>query len=533
MSNEVEAQLAGAAALLDAATELDEYVAVGHEWARWRISAPGSGKRAAGAASVSSPSSLHGRTSSSETGSGIAVSLYRDSERGRGTAEIWLEPGGVPLSQQLPSALAHAAVNAGPGWRLPPPAAPARVQVADPELYGGDAIDVATARVFAACDGLQSALVAAGWRDVVVGQRAIWVDRDFTVVRSSHGFSRAYPRSGVSVTVELIDGNAPPIQVHRRARRMADLGLAEISEISDQLLRRRRDRARAKSVTEGTYDIVLSGPTLVDADQWDHRHPGMSGPRWPPVWPSSRAPSRALPPFGLAMTPAAAYRPGVALSPLRSSAWADWGWFAPLVVRADARFVRLGLVEWQPGGVVVGAGRARGSDDPRGGEATPGDGAPFLTVVSDGTLPYGAHSRPFGDLGEPVRRFDLVRGGRWGELALDIREGALRGRSANGGVANLLVSTGQFDSEALRQRDGRAVLDIVAWDWLVIDAWSARFTAAIGLAYTHDGVPVTGGRIQGNALDLWMRALRSSARQKSGWYWGPEAIRIPALDVIV
>ena len=125
-----------------------------------------------------------------------------------------------------------------------------------------------------------------------------------------------------------------------------------------------------------------------------------------------------------------------ALAPL-----AGRGLFEVFAAQADAALVRRGLSRWRPGQAVV--------------EDAAADPEP-LTIVSDGTLPYGLRSAPVGEQGEPVRRFTLVERGIARDLAFDQREAALAGARPNGGVRTLAVAPGATPAAELVGRRAAA-----------------------------------------------------------------------------
>src|SRR5690606_17040714 len=63
----------------------------------------------------------------------IDVAVFRDVRRGRGCARLRIA-GDVDPGALVSEAAVRAAHAVGPAWSLPPPAAPARVDVADPAL---------------------------------------------------------------------------------------------------------------------------------------------------------------------------------------------------------------------------------------------------------------------------------------------------------------------------------------------------------------------------------------------------------------
>lgn len=196
----------------------------------------------------------------------------------------------------------------------------------------------------------------------------------------------------------------------------------------------------------------------------------------------------------------------------------DWGWFAPFVANADARRVRLGVSRYRPGQPVFGAGG--------GGE--------HISLVSDGTVAFAPRSAPFGDLGEPVRRFELIRAGAASGLALDLREAALAGTTANGGVRNLELAAGRSAASDLQSPGERPLLTVHDLAWIDVDDRSGDMAAGISLASRQSGATseaVTGGILVGNLFDMWSRAQLSVDAGGFAWYRGPAAVRIDSVLV--
>jgi len=194
---------------------------------------------------------------------------------------------------------------------------------------------------------------------------------------------------------------------------------------------------------------------------------------------------------------------------------AEFGWFAPIVAHADGATARRGLTRYLPGQSIFPDG------------ATSGDP---ITIASDGALDFGTASEPFGELGEPVRRFELVDRGVAAGLALDLREAGLRDVAPNGGVRNLVVAPGTLAERDELAPGSAPLLQLVALRALDTDLGSGAFAAAVELAYL-DGAPVTGGLVRGNVYDLLAGARLSAATEFHGWYRGPRAIRTGATEV--
>jgi hypothetical protein len=212
--------------------------------------------------------------------------------------------------------------------------------------------------------------------------------------------------------------------------------------------------------------------------------------------------------YDLLLSAAAIAGPSAELEP---SAHSCYGWLAPLAAHASGEWVRLGLSRHRPGQPVF----PRSAGDP-------------MTLASDGTLDLAPLSAPFGELGEPVRRFEIVRAGVAAGLALDHREAALARATPNGGVRNLVLSGGATGMAGL---SGPDVLEIDELGWLDVDPRSGVLTAGIRLGQLR-GASVAGGLlVVGNVFDLLGRARLSSETVALGWYRGPKAIRIDGVDI--
>ena len=451
------------------------------------------------------------------TGAWVDVTVHSDVGRGRGSALVRLAGDDAAAPEALlAAAVDRAALSVGPAWSLPPPAAPARVVVAD-EALDRD-LEQAADALFREARAQMSAVMSAAARldsskpgaAAGVHQWRIGVERCRTAVRTSPGLSSAY--DSTLLTIDAVLAVAGQVTLLRgRARRLRDL---DIAGLLARGLRRLRDRARAVAIAPGRYDLVLADRALAPALAEEPLPAG-----WPEGWPGSSDQGRSLAGLpDLAGPPAAGPRfASMALDLDFGHARAgQMGWLAPLAAQADGRLVRLGLTRYQPGQPVCGSRPLTG--DP-------------VTLASDGTLPYGLLSRPFAALGAPTRRFLAVKAGVAAGLALDLREAALRGVTANGGVRNLVLAPGTTAPAALRTATQRPVVEIVDLAWLEVDPRSGDLVAEIGLAYAGGGTPVTGGSVRGNVFDMLAAARLSSQVMQAGWYRGPEAIRFADVAV--
>jgi len=379
-------------------------------------------------------------------GQTLSAILFRDIETGRGSARVDLTGEDETAARAMLAAAAdQAALAVGPGWVLPPPAAPARVEVADPDLVGNLAGVVG--EIFR----------PVGTMSIVRAEFA--AELSTHRIASSHKFASEYQATRLSFDVTVADQRGDAERVRGAVRRVRDVRLAARLARAVEAAGLRR---AARPPEPGSYDLLL-GPDSI-----------------------------AMPRFG---------------------------WFAPLVAQASGERIRLGLSRYRPGQKVFAAG----GDD--------------FTLVSDGTIPFGIHSAPFGALGEPVRRFVLVDDGIAVDRALDLREGALAGVPPNGGVRNLVLSPGRETATALSTPGGeRPLLAVRELAWLDTDPQSGDLTAEVALGTVHRAgsapVSVRGGLLSGNAFELLGRARRSRESGEAGWYRGPQALRIDRVDVV-
>ncbi|HWN71592.1 MAG TPA: metallopeptidase TldD-related protein, partial [Haliangium sp.] len=381
----------------------------------------------------------------------------------------------------LARAVRQAARVQGPTWTLPPPAAPARVSVSDVEL---------AADPEAALASIPARIAFGASSQVTVGHWRVAVERWQTEVRSSVLLASSYPSTLIEVDAFLGDGREP---VSARARRLDDLDWGEAVARAST---RADARARAVRLAPGSYDLVLAGDALV------------------PEGSEALAPERAAPWHGPAPGSVATTAPGRA-----PTGQAAFGWFGPLLAQSDARLVRQGLSRYGPGRSIYGSHHDAG----HGNAALRGEP---LTLTSDGTLPYGVRSRPFGDWGEPTRQLTLIEDGVAVGLLCDLREAALRGIMPTGGPGNVVLPPGRTLPDALRARAGRPVLEAVALAWLAVEPRTGDFAAELDVGFLDDGTAVTGGGFRGNVFTILAGARYSARLAARSWYRGPEAVRV-------
>jgi predicted Zn-dependent protease len=395
----------------------------------------------------------------------VDVALYRDLRGSRGSAYLRIGEQDSDFGPLVDAAMARAAHARGPAWTLPPPAAPARVDVSDPALIADPEGALAGIRAQLAFTGPQREL--AHWR--------IAVDLWRVEVRTSLSLASAYSSTLIAVD-GLLAGSGEPFA--SRSRRLGDLDWAGAAAGAAA---QARLRARAVRLAPAAYDLVLGGDALA------------------PDSGATLAPERESPWI----------RAGLVVDgPLPRTA--AFGWFGPLLAQADARLVRRGLSRYAPGESIHGNAPPRGEP---------------LTLTSDGTMPHGLRSRPFGDWGEPMRQLTLIKDSVAVDVVLDLREAALRGGMA-ATLGNVVLPPGRTLPDALRARAERPLVEAMSLSSLVIEPGTGDFTAELDLGQLDDGTAVTGGSFRGNVFELLAGARYSARLTARGWYRGPEAMRV-------
>ncbi|HEU0032649.1 MAG TPA: metallopeptidase TldD-related protein [Kofleriaceae bacterium] len=155
-----------------------------------------------------------------------------------------------------------------------------------------------------------------------------------------------------------------------------------------------------------------------------------------------------------------------------------------------------------------------------------------LAIASDGSIDYALRSAPLGDDGDAIRRFPLVERGVSVGVAMTMREAALRRLDPNGGLRNLLVSAGTWDG---KPADGRTIearrLRALSIDPVTGDA---SLEIALGIEHQNGTARVfTGGTVRLDLVVALAHARRSATTLRRGSYFGPAAVLIEDVELIV
>lgn len=165
----------------------------------------------------------------------LTLTLHDDQPRGRGSARIELDSHARDLTADgiLDHALAIARANLGPAWVAAPPAAPAKVALADPALLQRE-LDAAARNTLLALRRPVGVAVSA----------RLQLCRDKCAIAASSGFHLSWPETSIQADAWLRASPGSPdkqsvgAQLHiiRSARRIDDLALdAALAEAADDL----------------------------------------------------------------------------------------------------------------------------------------------------------------------------------------------------------------------------------------------------------------------------------------------------------
>ncbi len=157
-----------------------------------------------------------------------------------------------------------------------------------------------------------------------------------------------------------------------------------------------------------------------------------------------------------------------------------------------------------------------------------------LTVISDGTRPWGVNTAPFSADGLPAARMVLIEDGIFRRPWADARYGAYTGIVPTGGFANLTILPGLWPLGALRSASDGPVYEIASFSWMNPDRVSGDFVAEIKLGYRHDAhgtTPIKGGSLSGNVFTAMADVRLASETYSDGNYYGPAAMRFGELTI--
>jgi hypothetical protein len=176
------------------------------------------------------------------------LTLHADTPAGRGTAHVAIDANEADADRLVEQAAILARLSVGPAWATIPPAAPARVELADPALATGEPIAAATAiarlvprRPGAAIDARVTLL------------------RESVIVQARQGFHTEWSATHARVEA-LVTQGAHAISIAREARRSDQLDL--VTAVDDAIGDLRR-LAAARAHVPGPCAVILTADALL------------------------------------------------------------------------------------------------------------------------------------------------------------------------------------------------------------------------------------------------------------------------------
>ncbi len=190
-------------------------------------------------------------TSGERTSLALSATVHRDTPTGRGSASFALGPSDRP-DDAMDAALMRAGDAVGQAWRSPAPAAPARVDLADPSLDGA-ALTAAPAEL---AEQMAAAARAAGGELV---ELVIEIERETISIVTRGGLEARWFATTIAIDAE-VRRDDHRARVVLRARRRDDLapGIAIVDAL-DVAAR----RARAQATPAGRLPVIMRAPALL------------------------------------------------------------------------------------------------------------------------------------------------------------------------------------------------------------------------------------------------------------------------------
>jgi len=425
----------------------------------------------------------------------LTLIVHHDLPRGRGSARIDVDPTTIDSASDLvDQAISLAITTAGPAWISAPPAAPAKVNLVDPELVERELGAVAAGTL---------ARLRRPDRTTVIAATAVL--RETVTVLAGSGFHTSWLATTLHGDA-LVAAGDHSFAVARRARRIADFDLdAALADAAADLSL----LADAAPPTPGPCALWLGPDALLPARGRVRLTTDAADPL--------AAGSNTDPAGELAADLAPGHIPGAASlldhAPLPHGLWTLFAYHADAVVeRQGLTRVRL-RAELAPG--------ASQLPEP-------------LAILSHGALDFAMLSAPVTDEAVAVRSFPIVERGVAVGLGLSSREAALRRTDPNGGVRNLAISGGSWSPAP---SPSTRTIELRRLRALSIDPYTGDAVLDIALALDHrpnrpNPTPFTGGTLRLDLVTTLARARRSANLLRRGAYHGPASIFIDDAELI-
>ena len=178
------------------------------------------------------------------------LSVHADTPAGRGTARVVIDANDGDPDQLVDEAARLARLSVGPAWTTIPQAAPARVELADPALSIGTAVDAAIA--------LAKLLDRRAESNVTLETR-ITLLRERVAMQCRTGFHAEWKATLARVET-LVIATGHSLEIIREARRAEGL---ELVAAIDEAIADLRLLASAGALLPGPCALILSGDALL------------------------------------------------------------------------------------------------------------------------------------------------------------------------------------------------------------------------------------------------------------------------------
>ena len=434
----------------------------------------------------------------------LALIVHHDVPRGRGSARLDLDSFDGSADDLIDQAISLALAAVGPAWLSTPPAAPAKVTVADDNLVKRELAAVAASTlarlrrppnltVTASAEILRENVTVIASSGFHTSWLATTLRADALVATSSTSAPATTATAAAPSTTSTGAGTARPT-VPAAAPSTTATGASRVpATTAAPAATAPGDRSLVISREARRIDDLDLDAALTDAAA-DLLHLTAAGPPSPG-------------PCALWLGPEAL---------LHGDDYGVWTIFAH---QADSAVERQGLTRY----------RWRSEISPGAAQL-----AEPLSITSNGALDFATRSTPVTDDAVAIRHFPLIQRGIAVGLGLSPREAALRNTDPNGSVRNLVVDPGTWSGAP---SPTTRTIEVRRLHALSIDPYTGDATLDIALGLEHrpdrpEPTHFTGGTLRLDLVTALARAHRASQLLRRGAYHGPASVLIDDAELL-
>lgn len=439
----------------------------------------------------------------------LALIVHQDVPRGRGSARLDLDAFDGSADDLIDQAISLALAAIGPAWSSTPPAAPAKVNVADDDLIKRELEAVA--------QGILARLRRPP--DVTVTASAEILREKITVIASS-GFHASWLATTLRADA-LVSTAGPTAPLATPTGRGTGAGTGTGTGAGAGTGTGTRAGAGTGTTAGAGTDTGTGAGTGTGTGTRDRSLAISREARRADDLNLDTALAETADDL-LSLAGAAPPSPGPCalwLGPEALLHGDDYGVWAIFAHQADSAVERQGLTRYRwRSEIIPGAAQL---PEP-------------LSITSNGALDFATRSTPVTDDAVAIRHFPLIHRGIAVGLGLSPREAALRNTDPNGGVRNLVVEPGTWPGTPSATT---RTIEVRRLHALSIDPYSGDATLDIALGFEHrpdrpDPVPFTGGTVRLDLVTALARARRSGQLLRRGAYHGPASVLIDDADLM-